>query len=79
MTAKLIKVTMVDGDPLFFAHEQFVSVRPLSVRELHDLASFARTTVYPARSEMLLTNGSPLEVREDCLKIVVLVEEARGA
>ena len=77
MTAKLIKVTMVNGDPLFFAHEQFVSVRSLSVGELRDLASFAKTTVYPARSEMLLTNGSPLEVREDCLRIVALVEDAR--
>ena len=79
MTAKLIKVTMANGDPLFFAHEQFVSVRPLSEKERRDFAAFDKVEIYPARSEMLLTNGSPLEVREDCLLIVTWVEEARGA
>ena len=37
MTAKLIKVTMVNGDPLFFAHEQFVSVRSLTLAVRRDL------------------------------------------
>ena len=79
MTAKLIKVTMVNGDPLFFAHEQFVSVRSLSETERRDLSSFDRAAVYPGRSEVLLTNGSPLEIKETYLQIVALVEDARGA
>ena len=55
MTAKLIKVTMVNDDPLHFAHEQFVSVRSLSASERRDLASFAKTTSLQRRRSATLS------------------------
>jgi hypothetical protein len=77
MTAKLLRVTMQNGDSLHFAPEQFVSVRAIPEDERRDLASIARLKTYAARSELTLINGSPLHVLENNLQIVEWIEEAR--